>query len=97
MLLLFRVRKAHSKLSKIYMNYKLYSTFTGGRNGVEIDTTGTILRAIFGSTTFSLNRIGSVITPGSVEESILDIQNVYPFTFFVRIQHVYEVYTHGKI
>ena len=52
------------------------STFIGGRKDVDINTTGgTVLKAMFRSTTFSHSRMGSLITRGSLNESSLYIQN----------------------
>ena len=51
------------------------STFIGGRNGVDISIIGTVLKAILMGTTFSHNRIGSLITRGMLNKSSLDIQN----------------------
>ena len=51
------------------------STFIGGRNGVDISIIGTVLKAILMGTTFSHNRIGSLITHGMLNKSSLDIQN----------------------
>ena len=62
-------------ISDVHELQVINSTFTGGRNGVDINNTGTVLKVIFRSTTFSHNRIGSVITCGTLEKSFLDIQN----------------------
>ena len=51
------------------------STFIGGRNGVDISIIGTVLKVILMGTTFSHNRIGSLITRGMLNKSSLDIQN----------------------
>ena len=51
------------------------SAFIGGRNDVDINITGTVLKAILRSTTFSHNRIGSLISYGSLNKSYLYIQN----------------------
>ena len=51
------------------------STFTRGRNDVDINFSGTVLKAIFKGTMFSHNRIGSIISGESLEESVLDINN----------------------
>ena len=72
------IRSGQSSLqivSDVHELQVINSTFTGGRNGVDINTTGTVFKAIFWSTTFSHNRIGSVIICGFLEASTLDILN----------------------
>ena len=62
-------------VSDIHELQVINSTFTGGRNDVDINATETVLKAMFKGTTFNHNRIGSVVTHGSLEESILVIEN----------------------
>jgi len=50
------------------------STFTGGQKGVDINT-GTVFKAILTNTTFSHNKIGSLISHGYLNKSSLDMQN----------------------
>ena len=64
-------------VSDIHELQIINSAFIGGRNGVDINITGTVLKAIFKSTTFSHNRIGSLITYGSLNKSYLYIQNCH--------------------
>ena len=59
-------------ISDIHEQRVSNSTFIGGRKDVDINTTGgTVLKAMFRSTTFSHNKIGSLITHGSLNESSL--------------------------
>ena len=50
-------------------------TFIGGRNDVDINISGTVLKALFRNAVFSRNNVGSLIAHGSLNESRLDIQN----------------------
>ena len=50
-------------------------TFIRGRNDVDINISGTVLKALFRSAVFSRIKIGSLIAHGSLNESSLDIQN----------------------
>ena len=50
-------------------------TFIGGRNDVDINISGTVLKALFRRAVFSHNDVGSLIAHGSLNESSLDIQN----------------------
>ena len=50
-------------------------TFIGGRYDVDINISGTVLKALFRSAVFSRNDVGSLIAHGSLNESSLDIQN----------------------
>ena len=58
------------------------STFTAGRNDVDINFKGKVLKATFKGTTFSHSRLGSLITHGFINESTLSIQNC---TFFNNV------------
>ena len=62
-------------VSDVHELQVINSIFTGGIKDVDINITGAILKAIFKSTTFSLNTIGSLIAHGSLNESSLDIHN----------------------
>ena len=63
-------------ISDVHELQVINCTFTGGRNDVDIIIKGIALKAVFRSTVFRNNRIGSLIAHGSLNESsTLDIQN----------------------
>ena len=62
-------------VSDIHELQVINCTFTGGRKGVNIEITGTILKTILRSTTFSHNTVGSFKMHESLNESSLYIQN----------------------
>ena len=62
-------------VSDIHELQVINSTFTGGKKGVNIEITGTILKTILRSTTFSHNKVGSFKMHKSLNESSLYTQN----------------------
>ena len=62
-------------VSDIHELQVINSTFTGGAKGVNIEITGTVLKTILRSTTFSHNTVGSFKMHESLNESSLYIQN----------------------